>query len=74
MSEEDLLFILNSILKADRPHPRYYPHTPTDDRHTYQHLRLAMALIALYCTRQIRAPNIDRCAPEKVTLTFDLDP
>ncbi len=64
-------------LKADRPHPRNYPHTRTDDRHTYQHLRLAMAPIALYCTRQSRAPNIDRCAPEKwpwpLTLTRDLD-
>ncbi len=38
---------LLKIIKADRPHPRNYLHTPTDDRHTYQHLRLAMALIAL---------------------------
>ncbi len=26
-------------LKADWPHPRNYPDTPTVDRHTYQHLR-----------------------------------
>ncbi len=25
-------------LKADRPHPRYYPHTPTGYRHTDKHL------------------------------------
>ena len=29
-------------LKADRPHPRNYPHTPTDYRHTDNHLRLVM--------------------------------
>ncbi len=29
-------------LKADRPHPRDYPHTPTDFRHTDKHLRLVM--------------------------------
>ncbi len=40
--------VLPHKIKADRPHPRNYPHTPTDDRHTYQHLRLAIALIALY--------------------------
>ncbi len=32
-------------LKADRPHPRHYPHTPTNYRHTDKHLRLVMALI-----------------------------
>ncbi len=25
---------MNIELKADRPHPRDYPHTPTDYRHT----------------------------------------
>ena len=35
------------LLKADRPHPRNYPHTPTDYRHTDKHLRLVMAPIAL---------------------------
>ncbi len=37
-----------------------------------------MTPIALFCTRQSRAPNIDRCAPESwpwtLTLTHDLDP
>ncbi len=28
--------LFSQQLKADRPHPRNYPHTPTDDRHTYQ--------------------------------------
>ncbi len=36
-----------------------------------------MVLIALYCSRQSRAPNIDRCTPENLpwplTLTRDLD-
>ncbi len=36
-------------LKADRPHPRNYPHTPTDYRHTNKHLRLVMTPIALNC-------------------------
>ncbi len=53
------------ILKADRPHPRNYPLTPTDYRHTDKHLRLVMALIAPNCTRQSRAPNIDCCVTEK---------
>ncbi len=39
-------------------------HTPTDYRHTDKHLKLVMAPIALNCTRQSRAPGIDRCAPE----------
>ncbi len=52
-------------LNADRPHPRNYPHTPTDYRHTDKHLRLLMPPIAPNCTRQSRAPNIDHCAPEK---------
>ncbi len=55
-------------------------HTPTDYRHTDKHLRLVMAFIALYCTRQSWTPNIDRNAPENwpwpmtLTSTFDLDP
>ena len=54
-----LLFIISSILiininklKADRPHPRNHPHTPTDYRQPDKHLRLIMTLIALCCTRQ----------------------
>ncbi len=39
--------ILPIKLKADRPHPRYYPHTPPDYRHTDKHLRLVMTFIAL---------------------------
>ena len=70
-------------LKAGRPHPRYYPHTPPDYRHTDKHLRLVMTFIALCCTRQSWAPNIDCCVPEiwpwhwprplTLTLDFDLD-
>ncbi len=67
------------IIKADRRHLCDYLHTPTDDRHTDKHLRLVVTLIALCCTRQSRAPNIDRCAPEIwpwpmiLTPTFDFD-
>ncbi len=72
------LIYMISKLKADRQHPRNYPHTPTDYRHTDEHLRLIMTPIALCCTRQSRAPNIDRCAlasrPWPLTLTRDLDP
>ncbi len=46
-------------LKADRPYPHDYLHTPTEFRNTDKHLRLAMTLIALCCTRQSRAPNIN---------------
>ena len=64
-------------LKADWLHPHNYPHTPTHYRHTNKHLRLVMAPIALNCTRQSRAPNIDRFAPENwpwpLTLNCDLD-
>ncbi len=35
-------------IKADRPHPRNYPHTPTGYRHTDKQVRLVMALIAHY--------------------------
>ncbi len=52
------------ITKADRPHPRNYPQTPTDCRHTDNHLRLVMVVVAHCCTRQSRAPNIDSCTPE----------
>ncbi len=38
------------LLKADRPHLRYYPYTPPDYRHTNKHLRLVMTLIGLCCT------------------------
>ncbi len=51
-------------LKADRPHPRDYPHTSTNYRHTDKHLRQVMTAIALCCTRQSKAPNIDHCTPE----------
>ncbi len=37
-------------LKADRPHPRNYSHTPTNYRHTDKHLKLVMTPIALYCS------------------------
>ncbi len=63
-----VMLILLCTLKADRPHPRNYLHTPTDYRHTDKYLGLVMTLVALCCTRQSRAPNIDRCAPE-----FDLN-
>ncbi len=52
---------------------------------TDEHLGLVMTLlcfklvvIALWCTRQSQAPDIDRCAPKlwpwPLTLTYDLDP
>ena len=65
-----------SLLKADRPHPRYYHYTPPDYRHTDKHLGLEMTFIALCCTRQSRAPNA-HCAPHiwpwHLTLTHDLE-
>ena len=51
-------------LKADWQHPRNYPPTPTDYRHTDNHLRMEMVVVALCCTWHSRAPNIDRCVPE----------
>ncbi len=45
----NLHFPLHDILKADRPHPRNYPHAPTNYIHTDKHLRLVMTLIALCC-------------------------
>ncbi len=77
VQERNKIKLFSYKLKADRPHPRNYPPTPTDYRHTDKHLRLVMVLIGLYCTRQSRAPNIDRCAPENwpwpLILTHDLD-
>ncbi len=66
-------------LKADHLHPRNYPHTPASYRHTDKHIGLVMTPIALFCTRQNRAPNIDRYAPEiwplprPLTLTLKQD-
>ncbi len=51
-------------LKANRLNLRDYPQTPTDYRHTDNHLRLVIVVVAHCCTRQSRAPNIDCCAPE----------
>ena len=68
----------NLRIKADRLHLRYYPYKPPDYRHTDKYLRLVITPIALCCTQQSRAPNIDRCTPEiwplTLTPTFDLDP
>ena len=62
------------ILKHDRPHPRNYPQTPPDHRHTEKHLSL---VIGACCTQQSRASSINRCAPEiwhwPLTLTHDID-
>ena len=55
---------IRSKLKADRQHPHDYPHMPTNYKHADKHLRLVMILIALCCTQQSRAPNIDQCTPE----------
>ena len=33
------------LLKADRPHPHYYPHMPTDYRDTDEHFELVMTLL-----------------------------
>ncbi len=56
--------LLQLPLKANRLHPRNYPHTPTDYRQTDNHLRLLTVVVAPCCTRQSRAPNIDRCTAE----------
>ena len=37
-------------LKADRPHPRNYPPTLTDYKHTDNHLRLVMVVVAVCCS------------------------
>ena len=34
------------LLKANRPHPRDYPQMPNDYRHTDNHLRLVMVVVA----------------------------
>ena len=39
---------ISKKLKADQPHPRNYPRTPTDYRHIDKHLRLLMTTIN-YC-------------------------
>ncbi len=39
-------------LKADRPHPCDYPHTPTNYRQADKHLRLVITPIVLYCAQQ----------------------
>ena len=36
-------------LKADRPHPYNYLHTPTNYRHTDNHPRPVMVVVALCC-------------------------
>ena len=59
-------------LKADRPHPCNYPHTPTDCRHTDNRLRPVVVVVALRCTGKAE-PLILTAAPEiwpwPVTLT-----
>ncbi len=40
-----LVALLLNQLKADRPPPRNYPHTLTDNRHTDEHPRLVMTLL-----------------------------
>ncbi len=52
--------IKENKLKADRPHPHDHLHMPTDYRHIDKHLRLVMTPIGVCCTRQSRAPSIDR--------------
>ena len=47
------VMLITYLIKADRPHPRYYQQTPTDYRHTDNHLRLVMVLVVAHCcTRQ----------------------
>ena len=48
---------LDIKLKANRPHPRDYPQTPTGYRHTDNHLGLVMVVVTRCCTRQSR----ERC-------------
>ncbi len=43
-------------LKADRPHPRNYPHTPTDYRHTDNQGRRSNGL----CLRVVTDVRVDR--------------
>ncbi len=63
-----ILFLVHWKLKADRPHPRNYPHMQTNYRHTDKHPRLVMTLNALCCTRQTE-PLISTVACQK----FELD-
>ena len=66
---------------ADQPHLQYYPHMSIDYKHTDIYIRLVMtllcskqlAVIAVCCTQQSRAPYINCCA-RKLALTSDLDP
>ena len=65
-------------LKADRLHPRDYPHMPTEYRHTDKHLRLVMTLNAHCCTRQRRAPKTNgwmdgRMLPSTLFSRFAVD-
>ena len=63
-------------LKADRPHPRNYPHTPTDHRHTDKHFRLVTTLLCsklavwLFAALGKAEPPISTAANQK----FDPDP
>ena len=50
------------LLKADRPHPCNYPHTPTDYRHTDEHLKTGNDSYWL----------IPRTCPQAVTRRFSL--
>ncbi len=73
------VFLSLSVYKinADRLHQHNCPHTLTDYRCTDKHLRLLMPPIALNCTWQSQALNIDRCIPENwpwpLALTLDLE-
>ena len=64
---------MRTQLKADWPHPRNYPHKPTDNRHTDKHLRLVMVLIVLLHSPK-SSPWYRPLGARKSTLTFDLDP
>ncbi len=74
----DIKFTMVFAHSEDKVIRRDYPHLPMNYRHTDKHLRVVMTLVALCCTRQSRAPNIDNCASENrpwpLTLTHDLDP
>ncbi len=66
----ELLLTFYLKLKADRPHPQDYPHTPPDYRRTDKCLGLLMTTLSsefegngLLLHSASRAPNIDRYAP-----------
>ncbi len=40
-------FIINSLLIKSQPHPRNYPQTPINYRHTDNHLRLVMVVFLI---------------------------